>query len=95
MSTLCLYHTDNYTSRNHINCLVRVTGVVTRRTGVFPQLKYVKFSCVKCGMIMGPFSQDAHTEIRIQRCASCQSRGPFDVVSEQVNHQRITIKKTI
>ncbi|KAI8057837.1 MCM-domain-containing protein [Syncephalis plumigaleata] len=83
--------------RNHINCLVRVTGVVTRRTGVFPQLKYVKFNCVKCGMIMGPFSQDAHTEIRIQRCASCQSRGPFDVVSEQTvyrNYQKLTLQES-
>ncbi|KAI9592406.1 MCM-domain-containing protein [Syncephalis fuscata] len=83
--------------RNHINCLVRVTGVVTRRTGVFPQLKYVKFNCVKCGMIMGPFSQDAHTEIRIQRCASCQSRGPFEVVSEQTvyrNYQKLTLQES-
>ena len=27
--------------RSHLNSLVRVSGVVTRRSGVFPQLKYV------------------------------------------------------
>ena len=31
--------------RSNLNKLVRVAGVVTRRTGVFPQLKYVKFDC--------------------------------------------------
>ena len=35
--------------RTNLNNLVRVSGVVTRRTGVFPQLKYVKFDCRKCG----------------------------------------------
>jgi DNA replication licensing factor MCM2 len=71
--------------RTHINCLVRVAGVVTRRMGVFPQLKYVKYRCAKCGEIMGPFNQDAYNEIRLNRCSGCQSRGPFEVVSEQVS----------
>ena len=26
--------------QTHLNCLVKVSGVVTRRTSVFPQLKY-------------------------------------------------------
>ncbi|KAF3235827.1 MCM DNA helicase complex subunit [Orbilia oligospora] len=33
--------------QSHLNALVRVSGVVTRRTGVFPQLKVVKFDCTK------------------------------------------------
>lgn len=43
--------------QSNLSTLVRVTGVVTRRTGVFPQLKYVKFNCLKCGSILGPFSK--------------------------------------
>lgn len=37
----------------HLNALVRVSGVVTRRTGVFPQLQIIKFSCGKCSTILG------------------------------------------
>ena len=37
--------------------MVRVSGVVTRRTGVFPQLKIIMFDCAKCGHVLGPFTQ--------------------------------------
>lgn len=81
-----------------LNTLVKVSGVVTRRTTVFPQLKYVKFDCVKCGAVLGPFYQDASTdEIRIQNCPSCQSKGPFQVNSEETiyrNYQKITLQET-
>ncbi|RKO92165.1 MCM2/3/5 family-domain-containing protein [Blyttiomyces helicus] len=81
----------------NLNKLVRVSGVVTRRTGVFPQLKYVKYDCVKCGDIVGPFYQDPHQEIRIGNCPNCQSKGPFNVNSEQTiyrNYQRMTLQET-
>jgi len=68
----------------HLNTLIRVSGVVTRRSGVFPQLKYVKYDCAKCGAILGPFYQDSTHEIKVGNCPSCQSRGPFVVNSEQV-----------
>lgn len=70
--------------RSNLNTLVRVSGVVTRRTGVFPQLKYVKFDCKKCGEVLGPFSQDASRELKISYCPTCESKGPFTVNSEQV-----------
>lgn len=70
--------------RNHLNSLVRIAGVVTRRSGVFPQLKYVKFDCRKCGAVLGPFYQDASKEVKISYCANCEGRGPFTVNSEQV-----------
>ena len=41
----------------HLNTMVRVSGVVTRRTGVFPQLKIIMFDCAKCGHVLGPFTQ--------------------------------------
>ncbi len=71
--------------RSHLNTLVRVTGVVTRRTGVFPQLKYVKFDCRKCGAVLGPFYQDSTREVKISYCPNCESKGPFHVNSEQVS----------
>ncbi|KAG4303902.1 hypothetical protein PORY_002691 [Pneumocystis oryctolagi] len=81
----------------HLNCLVKVSGVVTRRTGVFPQLKYVKFNCQKCGIILGPFSQDSNMEIKIGFCHNCQSRGPFSLNSEKTiyrNYQKMTLQES-
>jgi DNA replication licensing factor MCM2 len=83
--------------QSHLNCLVRVSGVVTRRTGVFPQLKYVKFDCGKCGVTLGPFAQDSHVEVKISFCQNCQSRGPFSLNSEKTvyrNYQKITLQES-
>ncbi|KAI5954620.1 MCM2 [Candida jiufengensis] len=81
---------------NNMNQLIKVSGVVTRRTGVFPQLKYVKFDCLKCGIVLGPFIQDANTEMKISFCTNCQSKGPFKMNSEKTlyrNYQRITLQE--
>ncbi|KDR75810.1 hypothetical protein GALMADRAFT_211235 [Galerina marginata CBS 339.88] len=83
--------------RSNLNNLVRISGVVTRRTGVFPQLKYVKFDCRKCGAVLGPFYQDASKEVRISYCANCESKGPFVVNSEQTiyrNYQKMTLQES-
>lgn len=82
---------------NNLNHLVKVGGVVTRRTGVFPQLKYVKFDCLKCGVVLGPYIQDAHTEVKVSFCTNCQSKGPFRINSEKTlyrNYQRITLQES-
>ncbi|QPG73425.1 MCM DNA helicase complex subunit [Brettanomyces nanus] len=82
---------------SHLNSLVRITGVVTRRTGVFPQLKYVKFDCLKCGAVLGPYFQDSNQEVRVSYCTNCQSRGPFRLNSEKTvyrNYQRITLQES-
>lgn len=83
--------------QSNLNCLVRVTGVVTRRSGVLPQLKYVKFDCGKCGTTLGPFYQDTMKEVRISFCSNCESRGPFTVNSEQTiyrNYQKMTLQES-
>ena len=63
----------------HLNKLVRIGGVVTRRTGVFPQLQMVKYDCTKCGFILGPFYQNTEKEVKPSRCPQCQTNGPFEV----------------
>jgi DNA replication licensing factor MCM2 len=85
VSDLPLSSTLRDLRRANLNNLVRVSGVVTRRSGVFPQLKYVKFDCRKCGAVLGPFYQDATKEVKISYCANCESKGPFPVNSEQVS----------
>ncbi|KAF9518139.1 hypothetical protein BS47DRAFT_1290112 [Hydnum rufescens UP504] len=82
--------------RNHLNSLVRVSGVVTRRTGIFPQLKYIKFDCGRCGAVLGPFYQDTHKEVKISICPNCEAKGPFTVNSEQTvyrNYQKMTLQE--
>ncbi|KAI9137071.1 MCM-domain-containing protein [Paraphysoderma sedebokerense] len=83
--------------QQHLNSLVRVSGVVTRRTAVFPQLKYVKYDCTKCGAVLGPFHQDVIKEISISRCSNCNGKGPFRVNSEQTvyrNYQKLTLQES-
>lgn len=63
----------------HLNALVKVSGVVTRRTGVFPQLRLIKYDCTKCGDVLGPFAQTGDSEVKPNSCPSCQSKGPFTV----------------
>ncbi|EPS43309.1 hypothetical protein H072_2725 [Dactylellina haptotyla CBS 200.50] len=83
--------------QSHLNALVRVSGVVTRRTGVFPQLKVVKFDCSKCGITIGPFQQESNVEVKISFCQNCQSRGPFSLNSEKTvyrNYQKLTLQES-
>jgi len=91
----------SYTLRDlrqvHLDALVRVSGVVTRRTGVFPQLKYIKFDCQRCGEVLGPFYQNAVEEVKPKNCPSCTSRGPFNVNAEQTvyrNYQKMTLQES-
>lgn len=80
----------------HINQLVRVDGVVTRRTGVFPQLDKVMFDCSKCSAVLGPFYQTGDKEVKINSCAACESKGPFTVnLKETVyrNYQKVTLQE--
>jgi DNA replication licensing factor MCM2 len=94
---LPVHYTLRQLRQSHLNCLVRVSGVVTRRTGVFPQLKYVKFDCTKCGVTLGPFQQESNVEVKISYCQSCQSRGPFTLNSEKTvyrNYQKLTLQES-
>ncbi|KXN85371.1 DNA replication licensing factor mcm2, partial [Leucoagaricus sp. SymC.cos] len=97
ISDLPLTSTLRDLRRSHLNNLVRVSGVVTRRSGVFPQLKYVKFDCAKCNATLGPFYQDATRELKISYCPNCESKGPFPVNSEQTvyrNYQKMTLQES-
>jgi DNA replication licensing factor MCM2 len=92
-----LQYTLRQLRQSHLNCLVRVSGVVTRRSGVFPQLKYVKFDCTKCGITLGPYPQDSNVEVKISYCQNCQSKGPFTLNSEKTvyrNYQKITLQES-
>ncbi|CAH0513244.1 unnamed protein product [Peronospora belbahrii] len=81
----------------HLNFLIKVSGVVTRRTSVFPQLQLVKLNCLGCGAVLGPFTQQSQQEVKISACPECQYRGHFPVNSEQTvyrNFQKLTLQES-
>ncbi|CDP19000.1 unnamed protein product [Coffea canephora] len=81
----------------HLNTMIRIGGVVTRRSGVFPQLQQVKYDCNKCGAILGPFFQNSYSEVKVGSCPECQSKGPFTVNIEQTiyrNYQKLTLQES-
>ncbi|KAH6682929.1 putative DNA replication licensing factor mcm2 [Halenospora varia] len=97
ISDLPVHYTLRQLRQTHLNCLVRVSGVVTRRSGVFPQLKYVMFDCGKCHQRLGPFQQESNVEVKISYCQNCQSRGPFNLNSEKTvyrNYQKLTLQES-
>ncbi|CAN1159255.1 DNA replication licensing factor MCM2 [Linum perenne] len=81
----------------HLNTMIRIGGVVTRRSGVFPQLQQVKYDCNKCGAVLGPFFQNSYSEVKVGSCPECQSKGPFTVNVEQTiyrNYQKLTLQES-
>ena len=39
--------------------LIKTSGVVASTTGVLPQMRMIKYTCLKCGELLGPFMQGA------------------------------------
>lgn len=85
LTILFQFYTVVFCRQIHLNTMIRIGGVVTRRSGVFPQLQQVKYDCNKCGTILGPFFQNSYSEVKVGSCPECQSKGPFTVNVEQVN----------
>lgn len=82
----------------HIDQLIKVSGVVTRRTGVFPQLRMVKYDCMNCKHVIGPFQQsDDGRESRPSACPNCLESGPFRMNTQETvyrNFQKITLQES-
>merc|ERR1712025_1271395 len=81
----------------HLNQLIRTSGVVSGSSGVLPQLSMIKYDCVKCGYVVGPFYQSQNEETKPGTCPECQSLGPFEINMQQTlykNYQRITIQES-
>ena len=55
----------------HLNALVQVTGVVTRRSVVFPQLKIVRFTCQNCKHLTPQMYTHEGSEVRADCSLSC------------------------
>ena len=82
--------------QSHLNRLIKVTGVVTKRTPVCPQLKMVLYDCISCGNTLGPFKQGEGQETRPNMCPSC-NKTIFRVNQEETiyrNYQTITLQES-
>jgi DNA replication licensing factor MCM2 len=81
----------------HLNTLINIRGVVTKRTNVFPMLKKMVFYCTKCGEKKGPFWYNGTDEVNLGSCLICQSNGPYRLVESETfyrNYQKITIQES-
>ncbi|KAI5188571.1 DNA replication licensing factor MCM2 [Nematocida sp. AWRm77] len=79
----------------HLNRLVKITGIITKRSRVYPMLSLVKYNCTKCKALLGPFLVESDA-VKPNRCLECQTSGPFSInVSETVykNFQRLTVQE--
>ncbi len=65
--------------------------MVTCSTGILPQLNVIKYDCLKCGFVLGPFYQRQEQEVKPGTCPECQSTGPFEINMEQVGEDLVLI----
>jgi DNA replication licensing factor MCM2 len=80
----------------HLNALIKIKGVITKRTGIYPQMKKVFFFC-KCGERKGPIYLTNSDDTKLGNCYRCHSSGPFSLdfaVTEYSNYQKITVQET-
>lgn len=80
----------------HLNTMIKVQGVITRRYPVYSQLKKIFYIC-KCGNRMGPVFQSDISETKLGQCPVCHSNGPFSMDSETTvyrNYQKVTIQES-
>ena len=83
--------------QEHLHQLVRVEGVVTRRTSVFPQLKLVRYRCLGCDYLLDPFQIEGNTQLpKPTSCPQCQG-GNFRLDLDHTayrNYQKITLQES-
>lgn len=82
---------------SNVNKLVRVRGVVTRRTSVYPQLTDVVYRCQTCQHRLGPYPCTNGDLQAPKMCPTCQAKTTFTVDldrSSRRNYQRMTVQES-
>jgi DNA replication licensing factor MCM2 len=85
--------------RSHLDRLVKVGGVVTRRSAVYPQLQVAHYICQTCQKTQGPFRNEAVVgqTYTPSECSYCQSATTFKLhptLSQYRNFQRLNLQET-
>jgi len=89
-------HIRELTTRQ-LGKLVSITGVVTRRSKVFNEVKRLWLRCAKCNSLSGPFDVCSDTQLKPGSCIDCQSKGPWRVDRQSTlyrNHQKLTMQES-
>jgi DNA replication licensing factor MCM2 len=79
--------------QNDLNNLIRVSGVVTRRTDIYPQIKANAYDCTNCSQQYGPYPDDKSKPIQCPACHTGILRFNSQR-SEYRNYQKITLQET-
>lgn len=80
----------------NLGCLIKVKGIITRRSGIFPRTFMAMFLCVKCRKTFGPFLVENEHEFKPAHCAYCETRGPFLINEEETvykDFQKMTVQE--
>lgn len=83
--------------RSHLDCLVKVHGVVTRRSSVYPQLQTAYYTCISCKTVLGPFRVEGlNTNSFPENCPNCEvaSFKLHPNLSQYRNVQRVNLQET-
>jgi len=89
--------------RSHLDCLVQIHGVVTRRSAVSPQLQTAHYQCMSCKRTQGPFRVDGSgTDLAAtytpDSCPFCDSGSTtfklHPTLSQYRNFQRVNLQET-
>lgn len=82
-----------------MNKLIHVSGVITKRSIIYSQLKKITFRCYRCGQLKQDFYVNNFNDIKniaLGQCTSCQSNGPFLIDKSSTvyrNYQMVTIQE--
>ena len=80
----------------HLNTLIKVHGVVTRRTTVFPKLLAIAYRCVSCQTLHGPMPCDGGPLPVPPICTECNKPSKFykdQRLSVHGNYQKVTLQE--
>lgn len=89
-------HIRELTTRQ-LGKLVSITGVVTKRSKVFNEVKRLYLRCGKCNAPSGPFDVHSDKQLTPGSCIECQSKGPWRVDRQSTlyrNHQKVTMQES-
>jgi DNA replication licensing factor MCM2 len=87
--------------RSHLDCFVKVHGVVTRRSAVYPQLQLAYYTCMSCKNTQGPFrvegvGSDLAAAQAPDSCQECEIPHfrLHATMSQYRNVQRVNLQET-
>jgi DNA replication licensing factor MCM2 len=84
--------------RSHLDCLIKIGGVVTRRSAVYPQMQLSYYICQTCQKTQGPYRNESVGPAYVpSECSTCEQATTFKLhptLSKYRNFQRLNLQET-